>query len=315
MKESKESLVPLFIFILSFLAAFSSSALAKDVNTKEIAEKSYSQTVSLESIIVAFPNNVEFDAGGKKKKPVVLRSVDSVYNNQRKLVIPKGARVEAVLVPVGKGKQKGTMIVAKALVMNGQSFPLNATTSAIIPAHKIPRRSRMEQAANYSSSFARFSPMYTSFTGSTQSSEFLKNTLLFQGIGAITGYLTPRSMLASRIPEGSEHILHLQQPLSLDTSENIPAIADNSPTPQEEIQFSFRDKEQYDELVQKVLVAYQQKAISQIQARHILETANEYVRTEVNPILYPDENLRKKVSEVFGFDYAIDQKQAQTSVN
>ncbi|MEM6399154.1 MAG: hypothetical protein AAF757_02820 [Cyanobacteria bacterium P01_D01_bin.116] len=71
-------------------------------------------------------------------------------------------------------------------------FPLNATASTIIPANKIPRRSHMEQAANYSSSFARFSPMYTSFTGGKESSEFLRNTLLFQGIGAVAGYFSPR---------------------------------------------------------------------------------------------------------------------------
>lgn len=219
MKEPKQSFVPLFIFILSFLAAFSSAAFAKDVNLK--------------SIVVAFPNNVEFDAGGKKKRPVVLRIVDSVHNNRGKLVIPKGARVEAVLVPVGTGKQKGTMIVAKNLVMNGQSYPLNATASTIIPANKIPRRSRMEQAANYSSSFARFSPMYTSFTGGKESSDYLRNTLIFQGIGAFAGYLSPRSILASRIPQGSEHVLHLQQALSLDTSENIPIVANDSSTPQQ----------------------------------------------------------------------------------
>ena len=301
MKEFKESFVALFGSILFFFAAFSSSALAKDVN--------------IESIVVAFPNNVEFDAGGDKQRPVVLYIVESVYSNQGKLVIRKGSRIEAVLVPVGKGKQKGTMIVAKTLVMNGKSYPLNATASTIIPANKIPRRSRMEQAANYSSSFARFSPMYTSFTGGTESSEFLRNTLVFQSIGAVAGYLTPRSILASRIPQGSEHVLHLQQPLSLDTSQNIPVIAYDSSTPQKKNQFSFQDKEQYDELVQKVLVAYQQKAISQIQARHILENANQYVRTEVNPILYPDENLRKQVSQLIGFKYAIDQKRSPTSVN
>ncbi|NJL10509.1 MAG: hypothetical protein HC836_32330 [Richelia sp. RM2_1_2] len=310
-----KNFVTLLGFIPFFFAAFSSSALAKDINTKAITEKPSPQTTNIESIVVSFLNNVEFDAGANKQRPIVLRTVEPVYNNAGKVVIPANSRVEAVLVPVGKGKDKGTMIFAKSLIMNGKSYALNATASTVIPANKIPVISRMEQAANYSSSFARFSPIYTGFTGGTQSSEYLENTLIFQGIGAVVGFSSPRSKLASRIPQGSEHVLHLQQPLSLDTSKNIPVIANNSPIPQEEIKFSFRDKEEYDELVQKVLVAYQQKAISQVEARHILESANQYVRTEVNPILYPDENLRTQVSQLIGFNYAIDQKQSQTSVN
>lgn len=290
---------------LSLLATTSFTAFAKDINTKAITEKPSPQTTNIESIIVTFPNNVEFDAGGKKQRPVVLRIVEPVYNNAGKVVIPASSRVEAVLVPVGKGKDKGTMIFAKSLIMNGKSYPLSATGSTTIPARKITKRSRLEQAQKYGFSVSRFSPVYSTFTGGTESQEMIRNTLLMQGVGAIIGYLSPRSKLASRIPEGSEHILHLQKTLSLDTTQNTPVIANNSSKTQE-YPFAFRDQGQYNKLLKKVITAYNQKEISQTQAYKILETANKYVKTQVNPRLYPQDNLRKQVSKLIGFNYAID---------
>ena len=84
-----------------------------------------------------------------------------------------------------------------------------------------------------------------------------------------------------------------------------PLIANNSST-SHEYPFAFRDQGQYNKLLKKVITAYQQKKISQTQAYKILETANKYVKTQVNPRLYPQDNLRKQVSKLIGFNYAID---------
>ncbi len=187
------------------------------------------QTTNIEAIVVTFPNNVEFDAGGNKQQPVVLRIVEPVYNNAGNVVIPTNSRVEALLVPVGKGKDKGTMIFAKSLIINGKLYPLNATLSNKIPARKISQKSRLQQANTYASSVSRFSPpVSTYFSDGTETQVPSRNTLLIQGVGAIIGYLNPRSILKSKIPQGSEYILHLQEPLSLDTRQNMPVVTDNS---------------------------------------------------------------------------------------
>ncbi|MGD1910598.1 MAG: hypothetical protein ACFB2X_07020 [Rivularia sp. (in: cyanobacteria)] len=105
----------------------------------------------------------------------------------------------------------------------------------------------------------------------------------------------------------------------MDTIQNIPAIADNSSSnevdTQSEDKFAINNQEEYNQLVQKVIADYQENKISENEAINMIENANQYVRNEVNPILYPDENLRKQLSELIGFDYAIDQKQAQKPVN
>lgn len=220
------------------ILASTAPVLANPLNKVESSPK----TTNIEAIVVSFPNNIEFDAGAKKQQPVVLRIVEPVYNNARKVVIPANSRVEALLVPVGKGKDKGTMIFAKSLIMNGKSYPLNATLSNKIPARKITKKTRLEQANTYASSVSRFSPpVSNNFPSGVGSQTRAKNTLVIQGVGAIIGYLTPRSILTSNIPQGSEYILHLQQPLSLDTIQNIPAVANNS-SPINQNPLSFRNQ-------------------------------------------------------------------------
>ncbi|MEM1393166.1 MAG: hypothetical protein AAGG00_07690 [Cyanobacteria bacterium P01_H01_bin.150] len=217
-----------FTLSLFILAPVSLPVLAKETNTKAITEQPSPRNTFIEAIIVTFPNDVEFDAGGKKQLPVVLRTVEPVYNNVGKVVIPANSRVEAVLVPA----EKGTMIVASSLIMNGKSYPFRAASSNKIPANKITKKSRMEQAMTYSASVSRFSPVYNNLTGSTQSQEMIRNNLLIQGAGAIVGFLSPRSKLVSSFSKGNEYILHLERPLSLNTIEDIPVITQNPVTTQ-----------------------------------------------------------------------------------
>ncbi|AFY57246.1 hypothetical protein Riv7116_4835 [Rivularia sp. PCC 7116] len=206
---------------LLLLAPLPSPALAEDINIKTIKQKTSYQSTNIEAIIVKFPNDIEFDVGGKKKLPVVLRTVEPVLNHVGKVIVPANSRVEAVLVPV----DKATIIVAKSLIMNGKSYPLHAATRNKIPANKITKKSRMEQANTYSSSVARLSPVYNNLTGSRGSQQINKNAVIIQGVGAIVGFLSPRSMLASIIPQNSEHILHLEKPLSLNRDKNTFVLA------------------------------------------------------------------------------------------
>lgn len=208
-----------FTLSLFVLAPISLPVLAKETNIQTITEPSRKETF-VEAIIVTFPNDVEFDVGAKKQLPIVLTTVEPVYNNVGKVIVPAKSRVEAVLIPT----EKGTKIVASSLIINGKSYSFLASSSKKIPAKKITKKSRMEQAMTYSASVSRFSPIYSNLTDSTQSRSLTKNNLLIQGVGAIVGFLSPRSMLASRISKGSEHILHLQQPFSLDEITNAPII-------------------------------------------------------------------------------------------
>ena len=210
-----------FTLGLFLLTPISLPVLAEETSIQAITEKPSPTETSVEAIIVTFPRDVEFDVGAKKQVSVVLHTVLPVYNNLKQVVIPAQSRVDAALVPA----KKGTMIVASSLIINGKSYPLRGTLSNKIPAKKITKKSRMEQATTYSTFVSGFSPVYSSLTGSTESQEITKNNLLIQGAGAVVGFLSPRSVLTSHIPKGSEFILHLEQPLRLNTTQNIPVVA------------------------------------------------------------------------------------------
>ena len=123
------------------------------------------------------------------------------------------------------------MIIGKSLIMNGKNYPLNATGINKVPAYKITKKTRLEQAQKYSDSVSKAVPMLSNLNGGIQNQEINQNTMIIQGVSAIAGFLTPRSKLVSSFSQGNEYILHLEKPLSLDTIQNIPVTARNSEIP------------------------------------------------------------------------------------
>ncbi len=214
-----------FTLGLFLLTPISLPVAAEETNIQTITEKPTekpSPTVtSVEAIIVTFPQDVEFDVGAKKKQSVLLRTVESVYNNLGQVIIPAKSAVDAALVPT----EKSTMIVASSIIINGKSYPFSATTSNKIPAKKITKKSRIEQATTYSTFTTRLSPLSNNLIGTKPNQKMIRNHLLIQGAGAIFGFLSPRSVLTSHITKGSQFILHLEKPLKLNTTQKIPVVA------------------------------------------------------------------------------------------
>ncbi len=195
---------------------------------KQTTKQTKDNTDYVEIIIVKFTKNIKFDAGGKEKQPVVLRIVESIYNKGGKLVIPAGSRIGALLVPTGKGKEKGTMIIAKSLIINGKEYPLNAISRNKIPANETERKTRLQQAEKYRISFKKAFPISPNLNGETQSQQMNKNTMIMEGLGAVAGFLSPRSKLVSNFSQGEEYILHLEKPLDLNTIQYIPVPTEDS---------------------------------------------------------------------------------------
>ena len=225
----------------SFFGTTSLPAFSQDTNTKAITEKPSPQTTNkitvVKALIVKFPNDIEFDAGAKKEVPVVLLTVEPIKNSAGEVLIPANSRVDAVLVPAGEAKDKGTMIVAKSLIINGNSYPIRASVITKVPASKVKGKSRIEQVQEYKSLVSEILSASNSVTNSIEpssvtdnaepsivtdnpeSSETNLDNALEKIAGAIGG-LSPRSKLASRISKGSEYIIHLQKPLRLNTTKN-----------------------------------------------------------------------------------------------
>lgn len=220
-------------FIFSSFVTTSFPALSQDSNTKAItAEKSSPQTNNkitvITALIVKFTDDTKFDPSADKEVPLVLHTIAPISNSAGRVIIPANSRVAGKLVTTGKGKNKGTMIVGTSLILNGKSYPINATVNAKLPAEKVPGKSPKERAQEYvsivnqvlSPSGATNSLDSGNTTGSPQSSKNQVNQLIRQA-ASVVGILNPRSKRKLNITKGSEYILNLEKPLRFCSTQNI----------------------------------------------------------------------------------------------
>lgn len=55
-----------------------------------------------------------------------------------------------------------------------------------------------------------------------------------------------------------------------------------------------------------VIQAYQQGEISTTEVQQVIIAADEYARNQVNPLLYPTQEVRQEIAQLFDFTYSID---------
>ncbi|MEM7580497.1 MAG: hypothetical protein AAF316_11725 [Cyanobacteria bacterium P01_A01_bin.80] len=223
------------ILSCSILATTTLPSFALEANseviTEEVSQESTTKNNDLEVIVVRFNKNMSFDVGANKKVTTTLYTVEPIHNNNGEIVIPPNTRVHAVLKPVGKGKDRGSEIHAKFLVINGKKYTLNAISNTKIPAYKIKKKSRLEQSEKYGSSFAKPFSGSNSPNSSADSQTIRQNA---RAVGSIIGFLSPHSKLISSFSKDEIYMLDLKKPLSLDTIKNIPTNSSESETTQEE---------------------------------------------------------------------------------
>ncbi|HBB33082.1 MAG TPA: hypothetical protein DDZ80_04375 [Cyanobacteria bacterium UBA8803] len=196
---------------LSLLAqTTTSNSQAKPTTTQQPIPNTTVTIPKATAIVVTFPNNTQFDAGGQKSFPIVLRLAEPILDNNGNVLAPVNSRVNALLVPV----DKSTQIVLQSLIIKGKIVPIKAYSQKI-PGIKIRVKTRMEQAKNYALSSGRFGTVALAFNNNSNSSDMVKFTLISQAAGAIVGFLSPRSILVTEFAQNSEYILMLEETVAL----------------------------------------------------------------------------------------------------
>ncbi len=162
------------------------------------------------AIIINFPSNVQFDAGGNKNLPIILRLVEPILDNYGNIAVPANSRVDALIIPTDKNAK----IIANSLIINGQVVPIKASTP-MIPSVKVTIKSRMEEAQNYARTFSRTGTGMLVFDGETDSNDMIRSVIIAGGMGAIIGFLSPKSVDVANFVQDSEYILTLEEAVPL----------------------------------------------------------------------------------------------------
>ncbi|HBE17663.1 MAG TPA: hypothetical protein DEG17_00225 [Cyanobacteria bacterium UBA11149] len=166
------------------------------------------------AIIITFPNNVQFDAGGKDSFPIILRLVEPILDHTGNIIAPANSRLNAAIVP----SNKSAKIIANSLIVNGKVLPIKAS-SQTIPSVKVTVRSRMEQAQNYAQTFSRTGTATLIFDSETNSNDMIRSMIIAGGMGAIIGFLSPKSVDVANFTQNTEYILTLEEAVNIEEEE------------------------------------------------------------------------------------------------
>jgi hypothetical protein len=272
--------------------------------------QSYSSSASITipqstAIAVAFPANLVIDAKKEQDYPTTLILAQPLLDSYGNQLAAPGSPVAARIHPVKEGAQ----VIAESLVIQGRTIPIQAT-SPVLPSRKVTLSSGNQQARELSPIGSRIGGGL--FGGGTGGDfmNFNQEAMLGSGVGAIAGLASEKSMHVVEIPQGSLYVLTLQIPVTVSiSSSQSPAAAQSGAIANP--QFRFQTEQEYQAGLDKVLQAYQQRQLSQVDALNIIRAANTYATTQLPRPLYPPAPQRQFIGQVFGFSYAIDSNTPQ----
>ena len=160
------------------------------------------------SVIATQPT--AFDAGREKPHGVVLQLVSPLFNAAGEVLVPAGAKVEAKLMPTDGGAK----IVAKAIVVRNQSFPVSASSHEDLVGYEITVRSKAQKAHQMGEVLGPLGMLGGYALGgqkvqSMQTGEFVGRLLPF----AITVFGDSDKVTEVRLAPNQQFLLTLDEPL------------------------------------------------------------------------------------------------------
>jgi hypothetical protein len=270
------------------------------------------------AIVVGFPNAVEFVIAEEQSYPTTLLLVQPIVDAYGSSIVPANSSVQAKLVPVDDGVQ----LVVEALVVGGQTIPVQAS-SPVIPSESIRASNSIDRVRQTAPIFSRLGGSVSgAIDGNTRRIE--QGALIGNAVGILAGLAGSSNRIeAVHIPQGSTYVLTLQSPLVLagEQVEQSSAIQVQSPSvatangpsvmaiPQSfatQDEFGFQNVLQYTESLEQVIAAYQHGELSIDQARSTIEAADRFATAQLDQPLYPLAGIRQQVTQLFGYIYAID---------
>lgn len=171
------------------------------------------------ALIIAFPQEVQLDAGQDKSHPMTVFLAQPIVDAMGRELVPANSPIAVKLVP-SEGNIK---IVAESIVVRGQVVPVEAT-SPIIPSTKKTLVSGNERARKNSPAWSRLGASFGGAIGKGSSNSMIKGGLTGNAVGIFKGMISSKKIRAVSIPQGSVHILQLKAPAALPTMSisNIP---------------------------------------------------------------------------------------------
>lgn len=253
-------------------------------------------------VVIKLPAAVTVDVGQKQDYPMTVPLAQPLLDLQGNEVVPMNTPVTIKLKP----ENGGAKIVAESIVVRGQIVAIQAT-SAVIPGNTITQQSGADRARENSGVLGNlFGAVMGATAGeSRKASAFDQGGMIGGAIGILSGMTSPKNIRIVQLPADSVYVLTLQAPISLPTI----AVAPQTESVQaSQPQFDFHNITDYSKGLEQVINGFKQGQLSQVEARRVVVSADQYATTKLTSKLYPPAGLRRQVAQLFDYTYGIDRK-------
>ena len=252
-------------------------------------------------VVIKLPAAVTVDVGQKQDYPMTVPLAQPLLDLQGNEVVPMNTPVTIKLKP----ENGGAKIVAESIVVRGQIVAIQAT-SAVIPGNTITQQSGADRARETSGVLGNlFGAVMGATAGeSRKASAFDQGGMIGGAIGILSGMTSPKNIRIVQLPADSVYVLTLQAPISLPTI----AAAQTESVQASQPQFDFHNITDYSKGLEQVINGFKQGQLSQVEARRVVVSADQYATTKLTSKLYPPAGLRRQVAQLFDYTYGIDRK-------
>ena len=253
-------------------------------------------------VVIKLPAAVTVDVGQKQDYPMTVPLAQPLMDLQGNEIVPMNTPVTIKLKP----ENGGAKIVAESIVIRGQIVAIQAT-SAVIPGNTITQQSGADRARENSGVLGNlFGAVMGATAGeSRKASAFDQGGMIGGAIGILSGMTSPKNIRIVQLPADSVYVLTLQAPISLPT---IAAAPQAESVQASRPQFDFHNIADYSKGLEQVINGFKQGQLSQVEARRVVVSADQYATTKLTSKLYPPAGLRRQVAQLFDYTYSIDRK-------
>jgi hypothetical protein len=246
------TLIPVFA-ALTILSSATTPVLAQVESTSQSEVKTSYQLspVTQTALVVSVPSAIQFELQGDKSYPTTLLLLQPVLDPSGNVIVPANSPVQARVAPTNGGVQ----IVAEALINEGRSIAIQATSSPI-PTQSIKRTVAAERAGRDASIGSRLVGSLFGFLGGSNNSnsqdpssalqgpdaaQMSKGALIGNAAGIMVGLFSSDRADIATIPQGSVYVLNLQSPISMPTV-SIPPVTRQQPKASKEANTSMAEE-------------------------------------------------------------------------
>ncbi len=255
-------------------------------------------------VVIKLPAAVTVDVGQKQDYPMTVPLAQPLMDLQGNEVVPMNTPVTIKFKP----ENGGAKIVAESIVVKGQIVAIQAA-SAVIPGNTITQQSGADRARENSGVLGNLfgAVMGATAQESHKASAFDQGGMIGGAIGILSGMTSPKDVRIVQLPADSVYVLTLQAPISLPA---IAAMPQAEPVQESasQAQFDFHNIADYSKGLEQVINGFKQGQLSQVEARRVIVSADQYATTQLTSRLYPPAGLRRQVAQLFDYSYGIDRK-------